>query len=111
MKKRLGLYVHIPFCRSKCLYCDFCSFPRPAGEPVNAYLAALERDLIQKSDLCGEYEVDTVYFGGGTPTSLPGERLPRLLDAVTRQNIVVFIDYLTMVMQKVILNYTRVNTD
>ena len=84
MKKRLGLYVHIPFCRSKCLYCDFCSFPRPKEELVDAYLAALERDLIQTSDLCREYEVDTVYFGGGTPTSLPGERLPRLLDAVTR---------------------------
>ena len=83
MKKSLGLYIHIPFCRSKCLYCDFCSFPRPKDELVDAYLRALERDLIQKSDLCREYEVDTVYFGGGTPTSLPGELLPRLLDTVT----------------------------
>ncbi len=83
MKKALGLYIHIPFCRSKCLYCDFCSFPRPKGEIVEAYVKALERDLIQKSSLCGDYEVDTVYFGGGTPTSLPGELLPRLLDKVT----------------------------
>ena len=83
MKKTLGLYIHIPFCRSKCLYCDFCSFPRPKEELVDAYVAALERDLIQKSRLCEDYEVDTVYFGGGTPTSLPGELLPRLLDKVT----------------------------
>ena len=83
MKKTLGLYVHIPFCRSKCLYCDFCSFPRPREELVEAYVKALERDLLQKSALCRDYEVDTVYFGGGTPTSLPGMLLPRLLDRIT----------------------------
>ena len=84
MKKTLGLYVHIPFCRSKCLYCDFCSFPRPREELVEAYVKALERDLLQKSALCRDYEVDTVYFGGGTPTSLPGELLPRILDRITK---------------------------
>lgn len=83
MKKTLGLYVHIPFCRSKCLYCDFCSFPRPKGEIVDAYVKALEKDLLKKSRLCKDYAVDTVYFGGGTPTSLPGELLPRILDKIT----------------------------
>ena len=83
MKKTLGLYVHIPFCRSKCLYCDFCSFPRPREALVEAYIKALEQDLLQKSALCRDYEVDTVYFGGGTPTSLPGGLLPSLLDRIT----------------------------
>ena len=85
VKKTLGLYIHIPFCRSKCLYCDFCSVPRPDPEAVDAYVAALGRDLDEKSPLCADYTVDTVYFGGGTPTSLPGELLPRILDRITRR--------------------------
>lgn len=83
MKRRLGLYIHIPFCRSKCLYCDFCSFPRPKEDVVDAYVRALEKDLLGKSTLCADYTVDTVYFGGGTPTSLSGDLLPRILDRIT----------------------------
>ena len=43
-KKPLGLYIHIPFCRSKCLYCDFCSIPHAAEERIEAYAAAMERE-------------------------------------------------------------------
>ena len=84
MKKTLGLYVHIPFCRSKCLYCDFCSFPRPREETVNAYVETLLADLQQKSPLCAEYTVDTLYFGGGTPTVLSPDLLSRIMEKVFR---------------------------
>ena len=80
--KRLGLYVHVPFCRSKCLYCDFCSLPNCGEETVEAYVQALCRDLSNQSRACGDYTVDTVYFGGGTPTYLSAKQLERILQAV-----------------------------
>ncbi len=64
--KPVGLYIHIPFCRSKCPYCDFYSF-RPDGDIINEYKKAVIRETEEKNPLC-----DTVYFGGGTP-SFAGE--------------------------------------
>lgn len=78
----LGLYLHIPFCRSKCLYCDFCSVPHATGERMERYAAALRRDLTMRAETCRGYTVDTVYFGGGTPTCLPPETLGGLLQTI-----------------------------
>lgn len=78
----LGLYLHIPFCRSKCLYCDFCSVPHASGERMQQYADALRRDLIARAGACRNYTVDTVYFGGGTPTCLPPALLDGLLQTV-----------------------------
>ncbi len=80
----LGLYLHIPFCRSKCLYCDFYSMPHPSAEMVERYVAALCRDLEERSALCRAHTVDTVYLGGGTPTILLPEQLERILNTVAR---------------------------
>lgn len=80
----LGLYVHIPFCRSKCLYCDFCSFVRPSEDRILSYVEALCRDLTARATDCREYTVDTVYFGGGTPTMLSSDLLIRLLQTIFR---------------------------
>ena len=62
----LGLYIHIPFCRAKCIYCDFYSLPR-SEESMDAYVAALCRDLVRRADAAKGCSVDTAYFGGGTP--------------------------------------------
>ena len=78
----LGLYIHIPFCRSKCLYCDFCSFPRADAEMLTPYTHALCHDLSARAEVCRDYTVDTVYFGGGTPTLLPARLLCAILEAV-----------------------------
>ena len=78
----LGLYLHIPFCRSKCHYCDFCSMPRADGETVAAYVRAMQEDLVKKAPACRAYTVDTVYFGGGTPTCLSARQLSSLLETV-----------------------------
>lgn len=84
-RKTLGLYLHIPFCRSKCLYCDFCSFPHPEEETVERYVEALCKDVARRGAECRDYTVDTVYFGGGTPTVLSAERLLRILETVAKQ--------------------------
>ena len=80
--RSLGLYLHIPFCRSKCLYCDFCSFPRPAEATLAAYTEALCRDLERQSPKADGYTVDTVYIGGGTPTVLPIARMEQILSCL-----------------------------
>ena len=79
--QRTGLYLHVPFCRHKCLYCDFCSFPHPTRERMEAYAERLCGDLSETS--AGE-RVDTVYFGGGTPTLLPTPSLIKILQTVQR---------------------------
>ena len=84
MSDTLGLYVHVPFCRSKCLYCDFCSFPRMDREAVSAYVDEVCRRMIDASAQAAKYTVDTVYFGGGTPTLLPISAFSRLLDTIRK---------------------------
>jgi len=81
-KKPLGIYIHIPFCKSKCEYCDFASFV-PNGKPVlEHYTDALILQMEDWSEKCKGYEVDSVYFGGGTPTFLDAQHLVRILNAL-----------------------------
>ena len=78
--KNNGLYLHIPFCASKCRYCDFYSYP-PAAEELDDYTDALCRTMAAWSaDAAGE-TFDTVYLGGGTPSLMGAERLQRILTA------------------------------
>ena len=79
--RSLGLYIHIPFCKAKCIYCDFYSLPH-SEEKMDAYTAALQRDLIRWADQAKGHTVDTIYFGGGTPSFYGAARLIELLDAV-----------------------------
>ena len=79
-KKSLGLYIHVPFCRRKCLYCDFCSTAEPCAELVNAYVDSLLRCISMHSESAARHTVDTVYIGGGTPTTLSAAQLERIID-------------------------------
>ncbi len=75
----LGLYIHIPFCVSKCLYCDFNSYADKMflAEPyINAVLKEAQR--------FSGYEIDTVYIGGGTPTALPCLEITRLISGIKK---------------------------
>lgn len=85
-KTPLGIYVHVPFCRSKCQYCDFYSLggSREKGLTEN-YLEAVCKHIKEAGALAPEYEVDTVYFGGGTPSFLGQEGLVQILNAVRRR--------------------------
>ena len=65
-----GIYIHVPFCRHKCSYCDFVSFPDKI-DYAEAYMACLYKELKMRGDELKEYEFDTVYFGGGTPSYIP----------------------------------------
>lgn len=78
----LGIYVHIPFCRRKCAYCDFYSLSCPRAEQMDAYLAALQRQIRDFFSREGKKPVDTLYIGGGTPSVFGAERLCALLDTL-----------------------------
>ena len=71
-----GLYVHIPFCRSKCPYCGFYSIPSRA--PIDGWLEGLQREILYHKDHFGRF--DSLYLGGGTPTFLGTEVLERVMD-------------------------------
>ena len=77
----LGLYIHIPFCKSKCVYCDFYSLPNAEAQ-MDRYVSALCRQLTELAQRATAHEVDTVYFGGGTPSYLGEKRLRQVMKAV-----------------------------
>ena len=79
--KKLGIYIHIPYCRSKCPYCDFFSLAKT--DTAAAYIAAVEREL---ENFAREHNciADTLYIGGGTPSVLAGEQIASLISTVRR---------------------------
>ena len=74
-----SLYVGIPFCPTTCLYCSFTSFPiRAWKDKVDAYLSAVEKEIDFVKEACADKVLDSVYIGGGTPTTLEPDELDRL---------------------------------
>ncbi|MBQ8295529.1 MAG: radical SAM family heme chaperone HemW [Clostridia bacterium] len=65
-----GIYVHVPFCRHKCSYCDFTSFPDKI-DYAEAYMACVYKEMKMRGEELKDYTFDTVYFGGGTPSYVP----------------------------------------
>lgn len=79
----LGLYVHIPFCKSKCVYCDFYSL-QGQEERMDDYVKALCAHLKETAPRAAGHMVDTVYFGGGTPSYLGNKRLCAILKVIQK---------------------------
>ena len=82
MDKRLGLYIHIPFCEHKCDYCDFYSITK-----FQDYVRFTDTILLQMEDYAektADYEIDTIYIGGGTPTVLPVKRMLEIITGIYR---------------------------
>ena len=74
--KEIGIYVHIPFCKSKCLYCDFTSYTDKNTE-IRRYVDCLKREINYRSK--DEYLVKTIFFGGGTPSIIDGKYIVEIL--------------------------------
>lgn len=79
--KKIELYIHIPFCKSKCRYCDFCSF-RAEEETIRAYLGKLKEELIFWGDRLTIEEVATIFIGGGTPSYLREQDIQMICETV-----------------------------
>ena len=80
----IGLYLHIPYCLHKCGYCDFNSHNINEAE-MESYVQALLMEMEQTAKAAKDRRVDTIFFGGGTPTTLPFADLARILDACREQ--------------------------
>lgn len=81
MKQNLSLYLHIPFCVRKCLYCDFLSGPQSA-DVQEQYVEALRREIQETSPEYREFQVVSVFIGGGTPSVLQPEQTVRIMETV-----------------------------
>lgn len=79
-KRDIGIYCHVPFCQKKCAYCDFysgCFY-----ELADRYIEAIIKEASTYASACPKLSVSTVYFGGGTPSSLTADQLRRLIDGI-----------------------------
>ena len=81
--KHLGVYIHIPFCASKCGYCDFYSLEH-CDKSIGKYQDALLRHIREAASTMAPYYIDTLYFGGGTPSYYGAKRLTEIFNALKR---------------------------
>lgn len=75
-----GIYLHIPFCKRRCIYCDF--FSTTENEKKEAYIQALVKELELRKDYLSEETIDTIYLGGGTPSQLEEKDFTQLFDHI-----------------------------
>ena len=83
-KTPLGIYIHVPFCRSKCQYCDFYSLTAKDDKLMDGYLSAVCAHIKESGQLAPGYKVDTIFFGGGTPTFFGADGMATILTAIRR---------------------------
>lgn len=82
-RKRLGIYVHVPFCLKKCFYCDFLSVPVSDRE-MEQYFFALMEEILAYREFSLLYSVQSIFFGGGTPSLPSGEWIARILEEIRK---------------------------
>src|SRR4051812_18731421 len=78
------LYVHVPFCARRCVYCDFAIAVR-RDVPVAEFIEGIERELDLRLEHGDEWTLETLYFGGGTPSRLGADGMGRLIDVIRRR--------------------------
>ena len=83
-KKPLGIYIHVPFCRSKCQYCDFYSVTTKELSLLDSYRKAICEHIREAGGQAPDYLVDTIYFGGGTPSFFGAEGMAAILTAIRK---------------------------
>ena len=80
----LGIYIHVPFCRSKCQYCDFYSVTTKEDRWLDGYQNAICTHIREAGPLAPDYVVDTIYFGGGTPSFFGADGMAAILNAIRK---------------------------
>ena len=85
--KEIGIYIHIPFCRQKCFYCDFISYPNKNGL-IKTYIDAVKKEIKSIKNRTKDSIVTTIYIGGGTPSYIDANHIIELLQEV-KQNYII----------------------
>ena len=83
-KTPLGIYIHIPFCKAKCQYCDFYSVTCKDDGLMERYMQAICTHIVETAPQAPGYQVDTIYFGGGTPSYFGAEGLTTILNTIRK---------------------------
>lgn len=81
MRENIGIYIHIPFCKKKCFYCDFVSYENK-DNLIQEYIDAVCLEILQNAEILSEYNISTVYFGGGTPSLIKIEYIEKILNTL-----------------------------
>lgn len=81
---KFGVYVHIPYCLQRCTYCDFATYEKSKIFPSNEYVSVLEAEIAQRAGYFGGRPLDTLYFGGGTPSLLPPQEILAIIRALAK---------------------------
>ena len=102
--KEIGIYIHIPFCKRKCYYCDFISYCNEENNIQN-YIECVKKEIKYKSEQLNEFSkknsenfiIDTIYIGGGTPSFIEDKNITNLLDNINKyfnvdQNVEITIE-------------------
>jgi oxygen-independent coproporphyrinogen-3 oxidase len=82
-----GIYFHIPFCKTRCVYCDFFSTKEADKNKIKGYVDAICRELLDRKDYLKGYPVETIYFGGGAPSQLSSENFNKIFKTLEEINI------------------------
>ncbi|MBO5413295.1 MAG: hypothetical protein J6A29_03200 [Clostridia bacterium] len=82
--KELGVYVHIPFCKQKCNYCDFISYC-DKNDLVEKYIEALKQEIKNNIEDVSKYEISTIYIGGGTPSYIESKYIGEILETIKQK--------------------------
>jgi len=90
-----GVYIHIPFCRARCSYCDFAT-GMYEGDLADRYVRAVVKEIAHWREIESALDVDTIYFGGGTPSLLNAEEISRLLESIHSRFCVAFLPEITI---------------
>lgn len=84
MVSRFGVYVHIPYCLQRCTYCDFATFVQTEIRPPEVYVEHLKKEIFNKRHLFTARSLDTLYFGGGTPSLIPAHLIVELITELNK---------------------------
>ncbi len=87
MDKEISIYIHIPFCASRCYYCDFCSTDKIDNKLVQRYIDAVIKEILNNAEILSEYKIKTIYFGGGTPSYIDEKYIAKILEVLNLFNL------------------------
>lgn len=81
MNNEIGIYIHIPFCLSKCFYCDFASYSKKEDK-IEKYVYSLCNEILRNAEILSQYKITTIYIGGGTPSYIDSKYITQILDTL-----------------------------
>lgn len=95
MNNEIGIYVHIPFCLSKCYYCDFASYS-DMEQLIEPYINAVCNEILKNSEILSQYTITSIYIGGGTPSYIDAKYIKQILDTLMLFTSKEYLDEVTI---------------